>query len=52
MCVNLLGLLRGTSLFPSFVVILALPHPQPILPQIREVPLLGSEVCEQDVTQW
>ena len=32
------------------MVILALPHPDPILPQIREVPLLGSEVCEQDVT--
>lgn len=49
MCVNPLGL-GGPGLSPSLVVILALPHPDPILPQMREVPLLGSEVYEQDVT--
>lgn len=46
MCVNLLGLQRR-----CFVVSLALPHPDPILPQIREVPLaVGNQVSEQDVT--
>lgn len=45
MCVNLLGLWRN-----RFVVGLALSHPDPILPQIREVALAGNQVSEQDMT--
>lgn len=46
---NSLCLWRHPS-FPYPVVSLALPHPDPILPQIREVPLGGNQVSEQDVT--
>lgn len=49
MCVNLLGLWRHQSV-PCFVVSPALPHPDPILPQIREVLLAGNQVSEQEVT--
>lgn len=49
-CVQIRWALRRHPSFPCFEVSLALLHPDPILPQIGEVPLVGNQVSGQDVT--